>query len=93
MSSHSIASFEEHLTYAGYNDVECHWILCTEDKIVPPEGQRGFVSMLEGGGGGDGDGEAGKKREVRVWELKSDHCPSVSCPEELLEVIKGAMAA
>ncbi|ROV86848.1 hypothetical protein VSDG_10176 [Cytospora chrysosperma] len=37
MLEHSTASFKENLAYAGYNDVEVHYIICEDDMIVPAD--------------------------------------------------------
>jgi hypothetical protein len=78
MGTHSKRSFEEPLTYAGYNDVEVHYILCTKDKIIAPEHQEAMVAIVEQSSG----------RKVKVHRIESDHVPNVSHAEELLGILK-----
>lgn len=81
MGIHSKLSFEEPLTYAGYNDVDVHYILCTKDKIIAPEHQRAMVGIIEQSSG----------RAPTVHEMDSDHVPNISHPEELLEILKSVV--
>jgi hypothetical protein len=79
MTIHSKRSFEEKLTYPGYNDVEVHYILCEKDKIIAPEHQRAMVGMIEQTSG----------RKVEVHPIESDHCPLYGRREELGRVLRG----
>ncbi|KAJ7662910.1 Alpha/beta hydrolase fold-1 [Mycena rosella] len=77
----SILSFQGELTYAAYNYVDSAYILCTEDKCLPPDFQRQMVRNLKSGG-----------RTVKVYELELVHCANISEPEKvaalLIEVVK-----
>ncbi|PNP73414.1 hypothetical protein FNYG_13241 [Fusarium nygamai] len=79
MPDHSTASFKEQLTYPGYNDVEVHYIVCEEDKIIPPEHQYGMIEFLRSSTG----------NEVKVHKLNSGHAPNASKPDNLAQIIKG----
>lgn len=78
MSVHSVPSFKEKLTYAGYNDVDVHYIYCEKDKTILPEQQQAMISMIEQSSG----------RAPTIHKLDSDHCPTVSHPEELASILK-----
>lgn len=78
MSSHSTASFKEKLTYAGYNDVNVHYIICEKDKIIPAEVQMGMVEMIKASSG----------RDVQVHKLDCDHAPIVSRTEDLSAILE-----
>lgn len=47
MSQHSAPSFQTKLTYPGYEDAPVSYILCEEDKCVPPELQQSIIQMIE----------------------------------------------
>ncbi|KAH7310603.1 Alpha/beta hydrolase fold-1 [Stachybotrys elegans] len=76
MPDHSTSSFREKLTYAGYNDVDVYYIVCEEDKIIPPEGQQGMIQFLKSTG-----------KDVGVFSMKCGHCPVSSQPENLSKII------
>lgn len=76
LTVHSTASFEEKLSYAGYNDVKVHYILCENDKIIPPEAQSGMIEMIKALSG----------REVQVHKLDCDHAPTVGRTEDLAKI-------
>lgn len=78
MADHSTASFKEKLSYAGYNDVEVHYIVCEEDKVIPPEYQYGMIEMVKVSSG----------REVIVHKLQSGHAPNISQPDNLATILK-----
>lgn len=79
MADHSTASFKEKLTYAGYNDVEVHYIVTEEDKVVPAEYQTGMIELIKTSSG----------REPSVHQIKSGHTPNVSQPGPLADIVKG----
>lgn len=84
MESHSLLSFKEKLRYAGYNDVdEVHYILCEEDKIIPPEFQAGMIELIKTSSG----------KDVTVHKIKADHAPNVSQPEKMTELVKGIISS
>ncbi|KAL0939887.1 prolyl aminopeptidase protein [Colletotrichum truncatum] len=77
MSEHSTPSFKEKLTYPGYNDVEVHYIVCEEDRLVLPEHQLAMVEFLKGSTG----------RDINVHKLQSGHAPVASQPENLAKIV------
>ena len=79
MTIHSKLSFEEALTYPGYNDVEAHYILCGKDKIIAAEHQQAMIGMIEQSSG----------KKVIVHRIESDHCPMYAKRDELTEILKG----
>jgi hypothetical protein len=90
MTTHATPSFKQSLTYAGYKDVQVDYILCEDDKIIPPAYQEAMVGIIEKHKEGEGEREGAGK--VNVHRMNSDHAPNVSHPEELLEVLKGILA-
>lgn len=78
MVDHSTAAFQEPLGYGGYNDVdEAHYIVCTEDRVIPPEAQHGMIAGIKASRNGD----------VNVHEFHSGHTPIVSQPENLAKLL------
>ncbi|KAJ3550350.1 hypothetical protein NM208_g27 [Fusarium decemcellulare] len=78
MPEHSTPSFKEKLTYAGYNDVDVHYIVCLQDKIIQPDHQRGMIELVKASTG----------KEVNVHELNSGHAPNFSQPDNLTGIVK-----
>ena len=83
MGDHSTRSFKEKLTYAGYNDVDVHYILCQDDMIIAPEHQRSMIGLIEQSSG----------HAPKVYELKSGHCPTHSQPQELLKILQDILSS
>lgn len=83
MPLHSLASFEGKLTYPGYKYIPSAWIFCEEDRVLTPDFQRSRIAMIEK--------ESGKK--VDVYNFPAPHCPNISAPEELVNVVIRAVAA
>lgn len=77
MSVHSTPSFKEKLSYPGYNDVEVHYIVCEEDKIIPAEFQYQMIELIKRSSG----------NEVTVHKLKSGHCPTHSQPQNVAKIL------
>lgn len=78
MNIHSKLSFDEPLTYPGYNDVEVHYILCSKDKIIAAEHQQAMIGMIEQSSG----------KKVNVRRIESDHCPMFAKRDEFTEILK-----
>lgn len=79
MDVQSIASFEEKLRYPGYNDVdEVHYILCEEDKVIPPQFQEAMLELLKASTG----------KDSIVHRLKCGHAPSSSQSGNVIEIVK-----
>ncbi|CEI61597.1 hypothetical protein FVEN_g9320 [Fusarium venenatum] len=83
MEDHSTPSFKEKLTYPGYNDVEVHYVVCEQDKVIPPQFQR---LMIEGV-------KASTGRDVTVYTLESGHVPVTSQPENTSKIIEKVIKA
>lgn len=83
MDVHSVPSFKEKLTYAGYNDVDVHYILCGKDKIIAPEHQQAMIGLVEQSSG----------QAPTVHKLESDHCPVVTHQEELASIVKTVLSS
>lgn len=69
---HSAASFAGELTHAGYLDVDVTYVVCTEDKTLPPDFQRRTIQRMI---------DAGAK--VDVVEFETDHCWPCSTPRSM----------
>jgi hypothetical protein len=78
---HSTPSFLENTTYAGYNDVNVHYILCEEDKIIPAEAQSAMIDMIKESSG----------RDVAIHRINSGHCPNITRTDEIAVMIKGIL--
>ncbi|KAI3391176.1 hypothetical protein diail_7797 [Diaporthe ilicicola] len=78
MLEHSTASFKENLGYAGYNDVEVHYIVCEDDMIVPAEFQHAMVETAESSSG----------CSAVIHSIKSGHVPILSQPDSVVEILK-----
>ncbi|KAK8035156.1 hypothetical protein PG993_010151 [Apiospora rasikravindrae] len=74
---HSAASFASPLTYAGYKDVPVSYLFCEDDLVIPPSVQQSGIDMIER--------ETGKK--ANVTRIDSDHVPSLSCLELVIDWI------
>jgi len=83
MPLHSVASFEGKLTYPGYKYIRSSWIFCEKDQILIPDFQRSCIELIEK--------ESGK--EVDVYNLAVPHCPNISAPMRLANVVVKAVAA
>lgn len=78
LSTQSLLSFKEPLTYAGYSDVNTHYILTEKDKVIPPEGQQGMIEILKA-----------NSPSVQVHNLATDHAPIVSRADDVTKIVKG----
>ena len=78
MQQQSTASFSERATYAGYNDVDVHYIRCEKDMCLPQEAQERILGIIEQSSG----------KAPTVHRIASGHFPTHSRPEELAEMIK-----
>lgn len=79
LSEHSTASFESELTYAAYKDIPVTYLLCEEDKIIPPEAQRRMIQTIKDVGG-----------NVTVYCCSSGHCPTVTRVDKVVEIVRKA---
>ncbi|KAF5670026.1 hypothetical protein FHETE_4709 [Fusarium heterosporum] len=78
MPEHSTPSFREPLTYPGYNDVDVHYIVCEQDKIIPPMFQRGMIEAVKMSTG----------RDVTEHSLDAGHVPVISQPDSVSKIVK-----
>lgn len=74
-SQHSAVSFTNKLNHAGYKDVPASYLFCEEDLCVPPATQQKGIDAIEKASG----------QKVDVTRIKSDHCPSVSHLQEVID--------
>ncbi|EXJ83587.1 hypothetical protein A1O1_07210 [Capronia coronata CBS 617.96] len=75
MPKHSSASFGSELTYPGYKDVPVSYLLCEEDRCIPPEVQKEGIDIIEKASG----------NKVDVTSIKADHCPMESSKQEVID--------
>jgi nicotinamidase-related amidase len=75
---HSAISFENPLTYAGYKEVPCSYLLCEDDLCIPADVQRAGIDMIERESGG---------RKVDVTSIKADHCPNWTAKQAVVDWI------
>lgn len=70
--------------YAGYADVDnVAYILCTEDKALPPGTQEQMISII--------NASRPAKSRAAVYKLATSHSPHVSAPEKLAELVVEAI--
>jgi pimeloyl-ACP methyl ester carboxylesterase len=65
---------------SGYGRVPHTYVVCTEDRVIPPALQRRFVTEID----------AASARPTTVVELATSHSPFLSAPDALAEVIESA---
>ncbi len=80
MPDHSTESFAGKLTYPGWKYIPVSFLLCEADKIIPLEFQEQMVEMVSKESG----------RHVDVHALNCGHCPNVSVPDKVVEVLRRA---
>lgn len=78
MVEQSVASFEECLTYAGYNDLPVEYIVCEEDQLFPKDFQYEMIEVIQ----------RASTRAVRIHKLRSGHAPHISQPDNLSLLLK-----
>ena len=78
---HSAPSFADELTYAGYKDVPCSWLLCEDDLTIKPEYQQKAIERIEAASG----------MRVDVTRAKLDHAPLMDRPEEVTDWLRGLL--
>lgn len=61
---HSSVSFGGPLTHAGYKDIPVSYLVCENDRCIPPDHQRKGIDLIEKVSG----------RKVDVSSLQGDHC-------------------
>jgi pimeloyl-ACP methyl ester carboxylesterase len=73
---HSAQTFEDPLTYAGYNHVPAFYVLCSDDRVIPLELQKQMVAKARE-----------KGTVVEEVDIYSDHCPMISHPKEVRDIL------
>lgn len=63
--------------YSAHKDIPFHFLVCTEDQVLPVATQREFIKRLQDDGG-----------NVRVEEIKSSHSPFLSMPDRTSDFIR-----
>lgn len=76
LMKHSSISFTNSLTYPGYEHVRSLFAVSANDNAVPPGLQRQLV-----------DDANQKRAQIEVVELQSDHCPMLSHPDEVVDLL------
>jgi pimeloyl-ACP methyl ester carboxylesterase len=77
-TNQSAQSFQDPLTYAGYNNIPVTWMFTDDDVFIPPDLQRRYIAQIE---------KSSRKR-VEVMHYATDHCPNISEPEAMVECIR-----
>lgn len=80
MPEQSAASFAGELTYPGYKYVPVSYLVCEDDKVLPPAFQRSMIEMLEAQG-----------VKVDVHTCSAGHCPIISMPDTVVDIIRKAI--
>jgi hypothetical protein len=75
---HSTISFQGEATHDGYRNFPVSYLKCTEDQVVLPEVQQRCIDMMTE--------EA--RIHVDVHEIASGHCPNVSVPRTVGQIIR-----
>ena len=81
MSMQSSRSFTDKLMHDSYCHIPVTYILCTRDKILPPDFQRERIAFLKEAKGG----------KVDTFELDVGHCPNASAPKETADLVHRAI--
>ena len=81
-SRHSSVSVTGELTHAGYKDIPVSYLVCENDRCLPPKFQRSLIERIESVSG----------TKVDVTSIQAGHCPPVSAPQKVVDWIL-AMAA
>lgn len=76
LKKHSRRTFDDCLTYPGYLHVPVTYLVSTDDIVIPPELQHQMV-----------DAAIAKGAKITRKEIYSDHCPMISHPEEVVQVL------
>ena len=86
MTIHTGTSFASKATELSELDrsIPSTYILLTEDKVLPLQFQKERVEILEK--------QSGKDR-VSTVEMETGHCPVISAPEELADVVVNILRA
>ena len=85
LRAHSLRSFSDKLTYAGYKDLPPYrtvYIKTLKDVCVLPDLQDSFIANLR---------KNEKEGEVQVVEINFDHAPPASGPKELADVVRNVV--
>ncbi|KAI1169894.1 Alpha/beta hydrolase fold-1 [Nemania sp. FL0916] len=77
MAKHSAASFKTELTYGGYKDVPVSYLVAEADHSITPAVQWSQIAMIERVSGS----------KVDVSTVQSDHAPSISHPQAVVDYI------
>ena len=80
---HSYQAFFSKNTYTPWIDGPSTYIVCTLDKAIPEDAQRGMIE-----GARKAIHEANGKFDMQEVVLEASHSPFVSCPEKLGEVVR-----
>ncbi|KAJ5676033.1 hypothetical protein N7462_008930 [Penicillium macrosclerotiorum] len=73
----SRAVFSGEATYEPWHDIPCAYIVCEEDRALPPPFQELFASKMGG--------------PKNIYRLPSSHSPFLSMPNRLAEVLQQAV--
>ncbi|KAL4733316.1 Alpha/beta hydrolase fold-1 [Aspergillus similis] len=76
LEKHSARTFNDPLTYPGYRFVPATYLICTDDNVIPKELQKSMI-----------DAANLKGAAIETRELHSDHCPMISHPVEVVEIL------
>ena len=76
---HTAISFENPLTYAGYKEIPCSYLLCEQDLCIPATTQRAGIDMIEK--------ESGRK--VDVTSINADHIPTITSKKDAVDWMIG----
>lgn len=82
MPQHSGPSFATPLSHAGYLDAPVSYLLCENDLCIPAAIQREEIEMIER--------KSGSK--VKVTTIPTDHCPSASSPQLVVDWLVSLVA-
>ena len=78
-SKHSAVSFTNPLTYAGYTEIPCSYLLCEQDLCIPASTQRAGIEHIEK--------ESGRK--VDVTSIAADHIPNITSKQATVDWLVG----
>lgn len=76
LKRHSSRTFDDRLTYTGYVHVPSTYVIATDDMVITTDFAKNMVNAANA-----------KGANIVVKEMHSDHCPMISHPEDVVEIL------
>ncbi|KAH7350439.1 Alpha/beta hydrolase fold-1 [Pyrenochaeta sp. MPI-SDFR-AT-0127] len=79
LMKHCSRTFDDPLTYPGYLHIPATYIICTDDIVLPEDFQSTMISAANA-----------KGADIVTKKIHADHCPMISHPAEVVDVLMQA---